>query len=117
MRSDRDRLVDAHDHARHALGLMGSGADDLARLDRDRFQSLLFDVAVIGTTIGKISGEVLGLAPHVPWGDVVATRNRVVHAYWQNDAATWSDVVSTDDVRQLVAGLAILIAALEAAGP
>ena len=104
MRTDLDRLKDSHDHGSHALGIMHELAFDRSSLHRDRFQSLLFDIAVIGTTLGKVSETILSLE-RVSWRTVIDTRNRVVHAYWQIDMAVLPDVVTVVDVEQLVAAL------------
>lgn len=117
MRTDLDRLRDAHDHGSHALGMMNELAFDQSSLHRDRFQSLLFDIAVIGTTLGKVSETILRLERNVPWRSVINTPNRVVHAYWQIDMAVLPNVVTVADVEQLVAALTRLIIVVERAEP
>lgn len=113
MRADLDRLKDAHDHASHALTLMEVLSAQDVTSARDQFQSLLFDIVVIGTTLGKVSGTIRGLSHDVPWKSVIDTRNRIVHAYWQIDMEMLTVVVTITDVRQLGTALADLITLLE----
>jgi uncharacterized protein with HEPN domain len=57
-------------------------------LERDRvaYQSILFDLIIIGSTFAEVPTSVRNLADAIPWRAIIRTRNRLVHAYW-NDSA------------------------------
>jgi uncharacterized protein with HEPN domain len=95
-RSDLERLEDALDHCQHALVTAGRHPVAALGADRNQLQSLLYDLAVIGTTVGQLSSEVRGLEPTLPWRAIVDTRNRIIHAYWQIDLAILAGVVERD---------------------
>ena len=73
--------------------LVGIDADHVEAGD-DRFEAFLFNLVVVGTTFGKISKPVQALSQDIPWRDVIDTRNRIVHAYWQMDPALLSTVTA-----------------------
>ena len=82
---DRTRLLDMIDAAEALQQFMaGRNRDDL---DRDRM--LLFAVVhaieVLGEAANKLSADTQASAPQVPWGSIVAMRNRLIHGYFDID--------------------------------
>lgn len=72
-------------------------------------------LAIIGEAAAHISGDVKGRHPQIPWPQIVAFRNILVHAYFGTD---WGEVwkaatVDCPALRQEVAG----IVAAEFGGP
>lgn len=113
-RSDLERLRDAREHAEHARSLAANRSIEDLSEDKARFQAILFNVIVIGTTFGKISAATKELDPGLRWKDVTDTRNRLVHAYWQIDPRFVVSLLESD-VEALIVGLDRMIYLVEAA--
>ena len=112
-RSDLERLNDGRAHANRAserLAKIGCGPEEERA---DRFDAFLRDLIVIGTALGKVTKAVQALGPGLPWRQIVDTRNRLVHAYWQIDPAL-ATVVRHDHLQDLIAELTKLIQILDA---
>jgi uncharacterized protein with HEPN domain len=94
--------------------------DDMAAFARDALSyttgmeqaefernSLVFDATLrklelIGEAARNVPEEVRSLAPGIPWRQIIATRNRIVHAYLGIDNDTiWS--ILRDDMPGLIA--------------
>ena len=83
-------------------------------LDRSGFESsaLHYDATVrnlelIGEAATHVPAEVRESAPDIPWRQVIATRNRLIHGYLGIDQDTlWS--IIRNDVPQLLAKLKML---------
>ncbi len=62
--------------------------------------ALLHNFAVIGEAVNRLPEDLLQLYPSIPWADVVALRNRLVHEYFGLDwKVLWA--AAADDVRVL----------------
>ena len=80
-------------------------------LDRDGFVAapIVYDAALrnlelIGEAAGRVPADIRERAPGIPWRRVIATRNRLAHAYLGIDDDTlWSIV--RDDVPALLTEL------------
>jgi len=75
------------------------------RTDLDTDQMLVFAVAraieVFGEAASKVSQELRASMPAMPWADIVAMRNRLVHAYFDIDHdILWN--TATEDVPALL---------------
>lgn len=49
--------------------------------DELRWDALLRNLELIGEATTRVPAELQALAPDVPWRQLVATRNRLIHAY------------------------------------
>ena len=47
--------------------------------------AVLHHLTVVGEAIGRLSAELKGRHPEVPWRQIVAVRHRIVHAYFDLD--------------------------------
>lgn len=76
--------------------------------DRMRYDATLRNLELLGEAATHVGQELRDRAPDLPWRQVIATRNRLVHAYLgiDNDIV-WSIVSS--DVPTLRSGLAELL--------
>lgn len=93
IRYDLDRLRDARDFARHAEDDAGGlDADVLAGAGQPQ-RAAFYDLAIIGETLNKVSGEIKSAAPNLPWRPLADLRNFIVHAYWQIDLEIVADVI------------------------
>ena len=79
--------------------------------DRMRYDATLRNLVLLGEAATHVSQELRDKAPALPWRLVIATRNRLIHAYLGiDDDTVWSIV--TDDVPALRQGLAELLASI-----
>lgn len=85
-RSDLDRLRDAREFARCAQDNAG-GLSSIALAKATQPQhAALYDLAVIGETLNKVSAGVKSSAPEIEWRIFYDFRNIIVHAYC---SSTW----------------------------
>jgi uncharacterized protein with HEPN domain len=80
-------------------------------LDHDRMLmlSIVKSMELIGEAASRVSEEVRGKYPQVPWGDIISMRNRLIHAYFDIDLDRVWDTV-TDDLPPLITVLQKAIA-------
>jgi uncharacterized protein with HEPN domain len=112
LKDDRIRLQHMLDAAREAGGF--SEGQTRASLDSNRMLalSLVRDIEIIGEAASRISEEYQSAHPEVPWRNLVAMRNRLIHAYFDIDLDRVWDTV-TEDVPPLIATLEALLASEE----
>ncbi len=68
------------------------------------FDATLRNLELIGEAASHVPDEIRAAHPEIPWRMVIATRNRLIHAYLGIDADTiWS--IIEDDVPALIANL------------
>jgi uncharacterized protein with HEPN domain len=84
--------------------------------DRMRYDAILRNLELIGEAATHVTVEQRALAPQLPWREIVATRNRVAHAYLGIAADTvWS--ILRDDLPTLRLLLVALLEALPRSPP
>lgn len=115
--SDRDpRLYveDMLEFCERALSYADGVSRESLDTDRMRYDAILRNLELIGEAATHVADEHRALASQVPWRQIVATRNRVAHAYLGIAADTvWS--VLCDDLPTLRLSLVALLAAMPAA--
>src|SRR5438270_174394 len=97
------------EHSREAAALVKQQAR--ADLDRDRVLSLALVqlCQILGEAAGRVSEPCRQQHPGIPWAQIIALRNRLIHGY---------DAIDLDILWQILTGdLPPLIAALEAIVP
>ncbi len=63
------------------------------RVDGMRYDATLRNLEMIGEAATRVSEEVRTAATNVPWRQLIATRNRLIHAYLGiDDDIVWSIV-------------------------
>jgi uncharacterized protein with HEPN domain len=112
IRSDLDRLRDARNFARYAVEDAGGLAAGMLAEARQLQHATLYDLAIIGETLGKVSAEVKSAAPHIPWRKISDLRNILVHAYWQVDLEVIVGVIE-NRLGRLIEDLSELISLVE----
>jgi uncharacterized protein with HEPN domain len=70
---------------------------------------------IVGEAASHVSSEVKSMAPDIPWNDIVATRNKLIHEYFDIDFAILSETIK-QDVPSLITKLLDLEEALRARG-
>ena len=110
MRSDRERLLDILEAIEQIEKYVGKGR---SAIERDELLQTWFvhHVQVIGEAAGKLSDELRAQHPDVPWAEIVAMRNVLVHEYFGVDVEEiWTTVQY--DVPRLKQKLAAILAGL-----
>ncbi len=92
-RSDVDRLRDARTFARHAQDNAGGLASEILAEATQPQHAALYDLAVIGETLNRVSAQIKSAAPDMEWREFYDLRNFIVHAYWQVDLEIIADVI------------------------
>lgn len=79
-------------------------------LDGDHVLSAALErfVEVIGEAAGRLSEETRDASPQVPWSEIIALRNRLVHGYFAVDHDILWTVIQ-DDIPELIAVLEDLV--------
>jgi uncharacterized protein with HEPN domain len=89
MRRDELYLVDMTDAARAATSFVAD-VDEKAFMESDLLQSaVLQKLMIIGEAAGRVSSEIRGRWPELPWRSVSGFRNLAIHAYFEIE---WSIV-------------------------
>jgi uncharacterized protein with HEPN domain len=79
-------------------------------LDRDRMLllSLVKALEMIGEAASKVTVETRDSCPEIPWSEIVAMRNRLIHVYFDiNAEIVWQTVI--DDLPALERKLQALL--------
>lgn len=90
------RLCHMRDHAAEAIAMThGKQREDI---DGDRLLELALVrlMEIIGEAAGRISPETRSKLPGIPWSDVVAMRNRLIHGYDSVDHDILWDTITYD---------------------
>jgi uncharacterized protein with HEPN domain len=101
-RDDRLLLQDMLDHA--GVAIDATRGRQRAALDNDPIFRAAVErfIEIIGEAASRISPQRQAKFPEIPWADIVAMRNRLVHGYAQVDYdVVWSTI--QDDLPKLVA--------------
>jgi uncharacterized protein with HEPN domain len=89
------------DSAREAQAYLASR--NRADLDQDRMlvHSLVRCIEIVGEAAARVSAQGRSETPAIPWPDIVAMRNRLIHAYYEiNLDLVWDTV--KDDLPPLI---------------
>lgn len=75
-------------------------------LDNDRMLtlSIVKSVELIGEAASRVSKESRDSYPKIPWADIIAMRNRLIHVYFDIDLDRVWDTI-TDDLPPLITAL------------
>lgn len=111
-RDDLTRMRHMLDAAKEAV--QSAQKRSRADLARDRIWSLglVKCVEVIGEAASRVGQETQEKHPQIPWSQIVAMRNRLVHAYFDIDLdQVWKAV--TEDIPPLIETLEKILAAVK----
>lgn len=90
---DRWRIAHMLEAAEHAVAFLhGHARSDLGHDTMLRF-ALTRAVEIVGEAASKVSEEGRAELPNVPWAQIVAMRNRLIHAYFDiNREILWDTI-------------------------
>jgi uncharacterized protein with HEPN domain len=101
LRDDFIRVRHMLDAAKEAISFTGNKTRDDLGSDRMLALSILKSIEIVGEAASKVTKESREEHPEIPWADIVAMRNRLIHAYFDIDLDRVWDTV-TDDLPLLV---------------
>jgi uncharacterized protein with HEPN domain len=105
MSRDRERLAEILDSAKLALSYLSGISREQFFADPQCQDATIRRIEIIGEAARRISDETKAGHPHLPWHEMTAMRNVMIHQYDEIDLSVVWDTVQTD--------LPTLIAALE----
>lgn len=108
-KGDLVRVRHMLDAAREALAFTRHQSRRALDDNRMLALSLIRCVEVVGEAATHVSSEFQHAHPEVPWSQIVAMRNRLIHAYFDVDLDRLWDTVA-DDLPPLVATLERVVA-------
>ena len=82
MRPDRLFLLDILEAADAIVEHIGGRPREELLADRTARAAVLHELTVIGEAAGRVSSELRERFPTVPWSEIIAFRNIVVHEYF-----------------------------------
>jgi len=107
-RDDKTLLQDMIQAARSALAEIEGATQSALAADHVRALGLTKCLEIIGEAAGRLSMELQRRYPEVPWGEIIAMRNRLVHAYFEIDYEQgWNAL--TEDLPPLVEQLQTIL--------
>ena len=107
-KDDLVRLRHMRDAAREALSFARGRTRSDLESDRMLVLSLVRSIEVIGEAAAQVSKVRQEAHPAIPWPEIVAMRNRLVHAYFDVDLdRIWDTVI--DDLPSLIVQLERLV--------
>ena len=101
-------LTDMLDYARRAVIALEGRSREVLDTDAVLVGALERFVEVIGEAASRLSENTRETAPEVPWREIIAMRNRLVHGYFAVDLDILWTVVN-DDLPELIDALDRLI--------
>jgi uncharacterized protein with HEPN domain len=105
---DITRLVHILDAAQKAVKLVNNKTFQDLEEDEVLTLALVKLVEIVGEAASRVSKEYQASYPQIPWSAIIATRNRLVHAYFDiNSKILWQTVqddlpVLIDQLKQLL---------------
>lgn len=93
MRPDAVRIGHMVDAAREALGYAAGSSRTGLDANPLLVRALVKCIEVVGEAASRVSAETRAELPDVPWADIVAMRNRLIHTYFDLDLdIVWSTI-------------------------
>lgn len=93
LKPDIVRLQHMVDAANEALSFVADKSKVELETDRALALALVKSIEIVGEAASKVSLELKLLSPEIPWADIVAMRNRLIHSYFDvNLDIVWQTV-------------------------
>lgn len=105
---DAVRLQHMVDAANEALSFIADKSKTELETNRALALALVKSIEIVGEAASKVSRELRSQSPQIPWADIVAMRNRLIHSYFDvNLDIVWQTVA--EELPPLVAQLENLL--------
>jgi uncharacterized protein with HEPN domain len=93
MRHDAVRIGHMVDAAREAIGYAAGSSRTSLETNPLLVRALVKCIEVVGEAASRVTPETRAAMPAVPWADIVAMRNRLIHTYFDIDLdIVWSTI-------------------------
>ena len=101
---DKCKLICGENKLAHNAGFLSAVASIRDDLENNRMLalSIVKSIEIVGEAASKVTKGSWEAHPEIPWTDIVAMRNRLIHAYFDIDLDRVWDTV-TDDLPSLTA--------------
>ena len=93
---DSIRLNHMRDATREALAFVAGKTRDDLDIDRQLVLALVKSIEIIGEAAAKTSRGFKTTSTDIPWRDIIAMRNRLIHAYFDIDLDILWQTVTTE---------------------
>ena len=95
-RDDRISLTDMRIYATKAIDMMGETS--LGELEQDAMMQLALIklVEIVGEAANRVSEETQQQHTEIAWGEIIGTRNRMVHGYDAIDLSILWNIIRND---------------------
>jgi uncharacterized protein with HEPN domain len=94
--SDLLRLRHMRDAALHALQFLGERSREDLRSDLQLSYAIVRCLEIIGEAAAAVQPATKDRIPELPWRTIVATRNRLIHGYFNVDVDVIFDTLRND---------------------
>jgi uncharacterized protein with HEPN domain len=93
LKPDIVRLQHMVDAANEALSFIADKSKSELEGDRTLALALVKSIEIFGEAASKVSREVRSQSSEIPWADIIAMRNRLIHSYFDvNLDIVWQTV-------------------------
>ncbi|MDO8724093.1 MAG: DUF86 domain-containing protein [Syntrophales bacterium] len=103
-KDDAIRVRHMLDAAREALSFAEGKSRRTLPSDRMLILALIKSIEIIGEAASTVTPETRQKYPGIPWRDIIAMRNRLIHVYFDIDLDRLWDTI-TDDLPKLIVDL------------
>lgn len=109
LKPDIVRLQHMIDAANEAISFVADKSKTELETDRALALALVKSIEIVGEAASKVFRELRLRSPEIPWTDIVAMRNRLIHSYFDvNLDIVWQTV--TEELPPLVTEIQKLLA-------
>ena len=95
-KDDLIRLRHMLEAAREAVSFARNKTKEDFDNDRMLILSIVKSIEIIGEAASRVTKEGQDMQPEIPWMDIVAMRNRLIHVYFDIDVDRVWDTISDD---------------------
>jgi uncharacterized protein with HEPN domain len=93
LKPDIVRLQHMVDAANEAISFVADKSKTELERDRALSLALIKSIEIVGEAASKVSRELRSQSPDIPWADIIAMRNRLIHTYFDvNLDIVWQTV-------------------------
>ena len=108
-RGDIEFLRDIETAATEALEFVALMAVQEFAGDRKTVAAVVQKISVIGEAANRIPDQMRQLAPEIPWQDMIAMRNKLIHDYYEIRTETvWQ--TAQQDLLPLISSVSLVLA-------
>ena len=94
--NDRACLADMLESSREVVLYAGNRTGPELEQDRMRLLAIVRLLEVIGEAANRVSEQFRLAHPQIPWRQMIATRNRLIHGYRDIDSAVVARIAQTN---------------------